>query len=171
MNTGISQQKLEREKYKWLRIHIDDIWSSDNGVYIEKKGFNATEWLCRLRKYPMPQARRFVFDTFITSCFHFCTFHLSSKTAVKMEKWQKNKTFINLNNLTPVSRKCYDDIIKWKHFPRYWPFVRAIHRWPVNYPHKGQWRGALMFSLICAWINIWVNNREAGDLRRHRAHY
>ena len=37
--------------------------------------------------------------------------------------------------------------------------------------HKGQWRGALMFSLICAWINVWVNNREAGDLRRQRAHY
>ena len=37
--------------------------------------------------------------------------------------------------------------------------------------HKGQWRGALMFSLNCAWINGWVNNREAGDLRRHRAHY
>ena len=37
--------------------------------------------------------------------------------------------------------------------------------------HKGQWRGALMFSLICGWINVRVNNREAGDLRRHRAHY
>ena len=37
--------------------------------------------------------------------------------------------------------------------------------------HKGQWRGALMFSLICAWINGWVSNREAGDLRRHRDHY
>ena len=65
----------------------------------------------------------------------------------------------------------HDDVIKWKHFPRYWPFVRGIHRSPVNSPHKGQWRGALMFSLICAWINGWVNNREAGDLRRHRAHY
>ena len=41
----------------------------------------------------------------------------------------------------------------------------------MNSPHKGQWRGALMFSLIFAWINGWVNNREAGDLRRHRAHY
>ena len=28
-----------------------------------------------------------------------------------------------------------------------------------------------MFSLICVWINCWVNNREAGDLRRYRAHY
>ena len=65
----------------------------------------------------------------------------------------------------------HDDVIKWKRFPRYWPFVRGIHRLPVNSPHKGQWRVALMFSVICAWINCWVNNREAGVLRRHRAHY
>ena len=50
-------------------------------------------------------------------------------------------------------------------------FVRGIHRSPVNSPHKGQWRGVLMFSLICARINGWVNSREAGDLRRYRAHY
>ena len=43
----------------------------------------------------------------------------------------------------------HDDVIKWRHFPRYWPFVRGIHLPPVNSPHKGQWRGALMFSLIC----------------------
>ena len=49
--------------------------------------------------------------------------------------------------------------------------VRAIHRSPVNSLHKGQWRGALMFSLICVWKNDWVNNRGAGDLRRYRAHY
>ena len=61
-------------------------------------------------------------------------------------------------------------VIKRKLFPRYWPFVRGIHRSPVNSPHKGQWRRALMFSLICARINGWVNNREAGDLRRHQAH-
>ena len=40
-----------------------------------------------------------------------------------------------------------------------------------NSPVPGQWRGALMFSLICVWLNGWVNNREAGDLRRYRAHY
>ena len=44
----------------------------------------------------------------------------------------------------------HNDVIKWQHFPRYWPFVRGIHRSPVNSPHKGQWRGALMFSFICA---------------------
>ena len=66
---------------------------------------------------------------------------------------------------------CHDDAIKWKHFPSHWPFVRGIHRSPVNSPHKGQWCGALMFSLICSWINGWVNKRKAGDLRCHHAHY
>ena len=70
----------------------------------------------------------------------------------------------------PCATNRHDDVIKWKHFPRYWPFVRGIHRSPVNSPHKGQWRGAVMFSLICTWINSWVNNPEAGELRRHRAH-
>ena len=65
----------------------------------------------------------------------------------------------------------HDDVIKRNHFPRYWPFVRGIHRSPVNSPHKGQCRGPLMFTLICARINGWVNNREAGYLRRNRAHY
>ena len=65
----------------------------------------------------------------------------------------------------------HDDVIKWDHFPRYWPFVRGIHRASVNSPHKGQRRAALMFSLICVWIHSWVNNGEAGDFRRHRAHY
>ena len=65
----------------------------------------------------------------------------------------------------------HDDVIKLNHFPRYWPFVREIHRPPVNPPQKGQCRGALTFFLICVWINAWINNREAGDLRRHCAHY
>ena len=78
-----------------------------------------------------------------------------------------------LYNLCSISRSVvyHDDVIKWKHFPRNWPFVREIHRSPVNFPHKGQWRETLMFSLIYAWINDWVNNREAGDLRRQHGHY
>ena len=57
----------------------------------------------------------------------------------------------------------HDDVIKWKQFPRNCPFVPLCG--------EGQWRGALMFSLICAWINVWVNNCEAGDLTRYRTHY
>ena len=82
-------------------------------------------------------------------------------------RWQASLT------ITPqhIHFRYHDDVIKWKHLPRNWPFVRGIHRSPVNSPHKGQWRGALMFSSICVWINDWVNNREAGDLRRYRRHY
>ena len=38
-------------------------------------------------------------------------------------------------------------------------------------PNKGQWRGALIHSLICAWTNSWANTEDAGDLRSHRAHH
>ena len=49
--------------------------------------------------------------------------------------------------------------------------VRGIHRSPVDSPQRDQWRGALKFYSICAWINSWVNNCDAGDLRRHRIRY
>ena len=79
----------------------------------------------------------------------------------------QNRLYMYFNH----SRTANDDVIKWKHFPPYWPFVRRIHRSPVNSLHKGQWCRALMFSLICFWINDWVNNGEAGNLRRYRIHY
>ena len=56
-------------------------------------------------------------------------------------------------------------------FRIYWPFASGIHRSLVYSLHKGQWRGALMFSLICTWTNGRANDRNAGDLRRYRAHY
>ena len=67
---------------------------------------------------------------------------------------------------------CAVNVVSWRRhqmetFLRCWHF-RGIHRSPVNSPHKGQWLGALTFSLICAWFNAWVNSREASDLRRHR---
>ena len=60
------------------------------------------------------------------------------------------------NTISVISK--HDDVIKWKHFPRYWPL-------------QSQWRGALMLTLICAWTNGCPNNRYACDLRRHRAHH
>ena len=65
----------------------------------------------------------------------------------------------------------HDDVIKWKHVPRNWPFVRGIHRSPGDSTHKDQWRRALIFSLICAWTNGWANNVNAGDSTCHRTHY
>ena len=68
-----------------------------------------------------------------------------------------------LFNACSDDKATHDDVIRWKHFPCYWPFVQGIHRSPMNFLHKGQWRGALMFSSICAWINGCMSNREAGD--------
>ena len=86
---------------------------------------------------------------------------LDQVTAVRGFQWRVSYLYLRI----------HDDVIQCKHFPRYWPFVLGIHQSPVNSPHKDQWRGALMFSLIYAWINGSVNNREAGYLIRHRAHY
>ena len=91
--------------------------------------------------------------------------------------WNRLSLVEPIHRMIPAHVRCrnshdaHDDVIKWKPFSRYWPFVWGIHRSPVNSPHKGPWRGALMFSFICTWINNWIINREAGDLRRHRAHY
>ena len=58
----------------------------------------------------------------------------------------------------------HDDIIKWKYCPRYWPFMRGIHRSRVNSPQKRpvtrsfdvffdlrpkqQWWGDLLLNVI-----------------------
>ena len=106
-------------------------------------------------------------------CFHLMTSSCGCHNP-NLNHWRSPciDTYAPPGQIWPLNlMHTHDDVIKWKHFPRYWPFVRGIHRSPVNSPHKGQWRGALMFTLICVWINGWVNNREAGDSRRHRAHY
>ena len=84
--------------------------------------------------------------------------------------WLTKWCFIGKHDLT-FGTCLNDDVIKWKHFPRYWSFVKGIHRSPVDLPHKDQWRGTLMLSSICAWTNGWTNIRGTGDLRRNLAHY
>ena len=75
---------------------------------------------------------------------------------------------VNVFRIVATSK--HDGVIIWQHFRQQWPFVRWIHRSPVDSPKKGQRRGVLMFSLMRAWTNGWENNRDAGDLRRHGAH-
>ena len=94
------------------------------------------------------------------------------RTASDMHSWYIAAVVCTLAASSMVSRPIiHDDVIKWKQFSLYWPFLRGIHRSPVNSPQKGQWRGALMFPLISVWTNGWVNSRGVGDLRRHRARY
>ena len=99
-----------------------------------------------------------VINPFILQCQYYSVFRLG---------WDK----VGVGILVVDRRDHDDDVIKWKHFLCYWPFVRGIHRSPVDYSHQGQWHGALMFSLFCAWTNGWAINRDAGDLRRYRARF
>ena len=117
-------------------------------------------------KYMTFKYRRSVLLNFRSS--DWCTVDLENAYRIHMQEIVKcvgilckaRKKYINL-----LSSLSHDDVIKWKYFSRCWPFVRGM-----SSPHKGQWRGALMFSLICARINGWVNNGEAGDLIRRLAH-
>ena len=115
-----------------------------------------------------------------STCAHFCCkivhYGIWDRCIVDLCKMPLYVIPLNLDLTRPGSTWWHkqhnnDDVIKWKLFPRYWPFVWGIHRSPVNSPHKGQWRRAFMFSLILAWTNGWANNRDAGDLRRHRRNY
>ena len=105
---------------------------------------------------------------FLVSMFSFVNkTNYDFKLAYNSSTTRRN--FISCDSITQI--QLYDNIIKWNHFPRYWPFVWGIQQFPAKFLHKDQWRRALMFSLICPGINDWANNREAGDLRRHRPHY
>ena len=65
--------------------------------------------------------------------------------AFAWEQFHKKCTWTESVSL--VWRLHHDDVIKWKHFPRCWPFVRGIHRSPVNAPHKGQQSFDVFFDL------------------------
>ena len=88
-----------------------------------------------------------------------------------VHQWLVQKKTSDYHMALRKTGQIHDDVIKWKHCSLYWPFVWGIHQSPMNSPHKGLWRGTLMCFFICAWTNGWVNNRDAGDLRRHRDHY
>ena len=116
--------------------------------------------------YPKDNNVGFLLNAYTIWYFETCShiYEIYDKISIRSLEQQ------NMTLKSAQKSHTHDDVIKWRRSPRYWPFVRGIHRSPVNTPHKGQWRGTLMFSLICAWINGWINNHEAGDLRRHRGH-
>ena len=74
-------------------------------------------------------------------------------------------------SLQSISIYFHDDVIIWKQFPRSPALCEGNPPVNTGSPHKGQWRRALKFPLICACSNGWANNRHAGDLRRHHARY
>ena len=97
----------------------------------------------------------------IAPIFHIC---LPLYRSTTYQKKSYSNSMFNLNETS------YLNSLKESPRPAWWRHQMETF-WPVNSPHKGQGRGALMFSLICAWINDWANNHEADDLRRYHAHY
>ena len=87
-----------------------------------------------------------------TSSFALCSRILDQSLAAwaansDLSWWSRDSTtLITSWSWQGLERLSPDDVIKWKHFQRYWPFVRGIQRSPVKSPHKGQWRGALIFD-------------------------
>ena len=142
-----SQQRIDREIHWWRHNDIM-LWESK----WEFKSVGQYYW------------RYLNLANVQNSCFQVETWRW--EMCIRHTQW-KFGTIDIATDQTSTEWHNHDDVIKWKHFPRYWPFVRGIHR----SSHKGQWRGALVFTLICVWINGCVNNREAGDLRRYCAHY
>ena len=86
----------------------------------------------------------------------YCNIFLTnSEPMLKISPWAILMMTSTSGNISRVTGNLWEEFIG----PR-WIFSQ-----------KGQWHGPLMFSLISVWINGWVNNREAGDVRRYRAHY
>ena len=77
------------------------------------------------------------------------THQTGSKTSTNIPLWRRWHTYMYWLYISCPVTASHVDVITWKHFPRYWAFVWGIHRSPVNSPHKGPWRRALTFSLIC----------------------
>ena len=90
-----------------------------------------------------------------------CTIWRGPRCIVKILmvlKWGKNRLFIDYMESVNIKMMRMAPLVPsqkawWRHqniFPRYWSYGRGIHRSSMNSLHKGQWRGALMFSLFCA---------------------
>ena len=96
----------------------------------------------------------------------------SFSITLEAETAQEDKDpFFCIVNTAAADYLMHDDVIKWKHFPSYWPFVRGIHWSLTNSLHRGQWCGALMFSLICSWTKSSANHQDGSDLILHCTHY
>ena len=121
-------------------------------------------WVCK--KWIFMENEKHRAKSYIMFPFIYCRLSIYHGDILKDSAHNPTLLMVNYRSLMLA----HDDVIIWKLFPRYWPFVRGIHRSTVHSPHKGQWRRALMFSLICVWIDSWVHNREAGDLRRYGIH-
>ena len=116
------------------------------------------------------------FISFYHIRLHNCHFYEWQLLMKSLRRWHRKRCFKHssrhaLCDELVLTHASHDDVIKWKHFRVTGPLCGEFTgpRW---IPHtKASDAELWFFSLICAWINGWVSNRKAGDLRRYRAHY
>ena len=134
-----------------------------------------TSYLKIMRRLSM-----FVHSFWILSYKHQFQFNLFTNSTVTVTVTLKttSRNFQHPKFRAAAMLDLHDDVIKWKHFPRYWPFVQGIHRSPVNSRHKhdkGQWHGTQMFSFVDLRLNkrlskhswVWWFETPSRPLCRH----
>ena len=110
-----------------------------------------------------------LYDTLVSSWSWHTVYRADSRFVPS--QWETALLRNDVSNWLGASLESHDDVIKWKHFSRYWPLCGDCtgHRWiPLT---KATDAELLCFLWSAPWINGWVNNREAGESRRHRAHH
>ena len=138
-------KQLSKQRWGWwFETPSRPLWRHCNGIARTRHADSVHT--CNKISYPSQT----------DACNRDARAHLELVCRRHFEVWKLLDFYSNFNEIYSHARVqltvsqtviwTQDDVIKWKQFPRYWPFVRRIHRSPVNSPHKGQWLGALMFS-------------------------
>ena len=138
---------------QWLQNNVN--FPSSKGNLQQTKAWTKCPTFCN-RHFKKDRSVTYILLIAKIFCLRITMSNPSSKN-----RTPENKTLCHHHTMAAGDLATqHDDIIKWKHFPRYWPFgLCGIHRLPVNSPHKGQWRGTFTFSFIFAWTNGWVKNK------------
>ena len=191
----ISCTKIYRERTLWVNIlALLTNWfhlSAITNPHFVRSGTKIDIRHCVKWTFTIPKRQRYCKRPFNGNCrMKKCSLHNDLKSAVKLttEQWFRLWFSIECARNFDVNRWYNDhwhlhinqkaEKTTWGHDMETFstmmtPSNENIFRVTGHLcgEFTGQWRGALLFSFICAWIYGWVNNGEAGDMRRHRAHY
>ena len=82
--------------------------------------------------------------------------------------WQEtHETVWNTRKMSAHDRAnpSHDGALKWKHFPRYWPFVRGIHQWPLDSLHNGSMIRGFDVSFDVSLRKLLNKQLKTGEIR------
>ena len=156
LKTVSSSGRFSKDWTAWIALIFDKYHSSSAASKYHYKDVAWAPWRLKL------PANRLLFQQRVPA---------DNNENISASPYWPHRCRMGRKRLYIKSESYHDDVIKWKHSPRYWPFVMGNHRLMADSPHKNLWRRALIFSLIRAWTDGDINTREGGHLRRHCADY